>query len=321
MHLDSPLLFEPVYMERVWGGRRLETVFGRSLPPGAIIGESWELVDRPEAQSVVHNGPLRGKTLHELWSDHRTELFGTLLPDSARFPLLIKILDCQEVLSLQVHPPAFIAKALGGEPKTEMWYVVGAEAAAELFVGLKTGVKPDDFKQALDQGSASDCVHRLEVGKDDFMFIPSGRLHAIGRGNLIFEIQQNSDTTYRVFDWNRTGLDGKLRTLHLEESLRSILWDDFEPSLGVANGETLVACDLFEVDRLAVETPRPALAQERKFAVFAVLEGRVRCGKTDFGVGQFFLVPTLLQQTELEPVDGPARVLRVSLPPPNATDS
>jgi len=312
--LVNPLLFEPIYMERVWGGRGLESFFHRHLPCGATIGESWEIVDRPEAQSVVHEGPWRGRTLHALWQHHREECFGAHLPDTPRFPLLVKILDCQEILSLQVHPPAFIAKALGGEPKSEMWYIVRTETG-ELYAGLKKGVKPDDFKRALDTGTVADCVHRLHVREDDFIYIPSGRLHAIGRGNLIFEIQQNSDTTYRVFDWNRTGLDGQPRALHLEESLRSILWNDVEPSPGVARGEQLVQNEFFHVDRWSIDQPRPALDAAESFAIFGVLEGTVRCGEMCIPPGGFFLVPTLLRGIEVAPDNGPVRLLKITLPP------
>jgi len=314
MNLEEPLIFEPIYMERIWGGRRLESLFGRHLPAGESIGESWEVVDRPKAQSVVHNPPYRGKTLHDLWKNHRAELFGDRTPATNRFPLLIKILDCQEILSLQVHPPAFIAKALGGEPKTEMWYVVKAEPDAEIYAGLKAGTKPDDFVRALEQGTAADLLHRVQVRDDAFMFIPSGRLHAIGRGSVIFEIQQNSDTTFRVFDWNRTGLDEKPRELHIEESLRSIQWDDFEPGLGEADGDSLVKNDLFHVSRLELKEAQPVLDAGEDFAVFGVLKGGVRCGKAEFQPGSFFLLPKPIREMPLEPLNDMAQVLKATLP-------
>src|SRR3982074_819950 len=133
---DSPLPFKPVFQERIWGGRKLAELFRKDLPTGKRIGESWEIVDRPEAQSVVGNGPLRGKTLHELWTQDRQKIFGEP-PDSPRFPLLIKLLDAQEQLSLQVHPPEKIAAKLGSEPKTEFWYVAAADDKAGFFVGLR----------------------------------------------------------------------------------------------------------------------------------------------------------------------------------------
>ena len=144
-----------------------------------------------------------------------------------KFPLLIKILDAQEKLSLQVHPPADKAAQLSGEPKTEFWYVADAAPGAELFVGLKKGTTRAEFERKIKDGTVADCVQQIPVQKGDAMFLPSGRVHALGGGNVIFEIQQNSDTTYRVFDWNRVGLDGKPRELHIKESLASINFDDF----------------------------------------------------------------------------------------------
>src|SRR5262249_33949002 len=142
----SPILFEPIFMERVWGGRRLESLLGKRLPPGKKIGESWEIVDRPEAQSVVRRGPLKGKTLHELWRNYRAEIFGRDMPDATRFPILCKLLDASEQLSLQVHPPADVAEALGGEPKSELWYFL---EGAEIFTGFRAGVRRDQFPEAL----------------------------------------------------------------------------------------------------------------------------------------------------------------------------
>ena len=208
-------------MERVWGGRRLAERLGKPLPPGVPIGESWELVDREDAQSVVDTGEHAGITLHELWTEHREAVFGEI-PDSPRFPLLAKILDARETLSVQVHPPAAVAPELGGEPKTEMWYLIEAEEGAELFAGFRPGVDRRQFESALGNGDVADLLHRVPVRAGDALFIPSGRCHAIGAGCLIVEIQQNSDTTYRVFDWNRVGLDGKPRALHIESSRRPL---------------------------------------------------------------------------------------------------
>ena len=226
----TPLTFEPVFMERVWGGRRLESEFGKKLPPQKPIGESWEIADRPGAQSIVRNGTLRGKPLHELWTQHRAEIFGDV-PDAPRFPLLLKVLDAREKLSLQVHPPKEVASRLGGEPKTEFWYIAAADPGAELYLGFREAITREQFEKALRDGTAADHVHKIRVTAGDAAFLPAGRFHAVGAGILLIEIQQNSDTTYRVFDWNRLGLDGKPRALHIAESLASINFKDFEPPL------------------------------------------------------------------------------------------
>jgi mannose-6-phosphate isomerase len=226
-----PLTFKPIFKERVWGGRRIESLFGKALPANVPIGESWEISDRPGDASEIANGPLAGKSIRWLMENHGAEVLSKPPSKAIAFPLLVKILDCTDKLSLQVHPPANKAKELGGEPKTEMWCFVDATPAADIFVGLKRGVTREEFARKTRDGSVAECFHRIPVQAGDVIFLPSGRVHALGAGGVVFEIQQNSDTTYRVFDWNRVGLDGKPRELHIEQSLASIDFTDFEPSL------------------------------------------------------------------------------------------
>jgi mannose-6-phosphate isomerase len=290
--LTAPVCFEPLYMERVWGGRAFESLYRRRLPrPGVPYGESWEVVDRPNEQSVVRSGLMPGMPLHQLWKELRVELFGRrgYRRNDEHFPLLLKILDAREQLSLQVHPPAAVAARLGGEPKTEMWFVAHAAPGAELFAGLKRGVTRARFEEALGNGGVADLVHRIPVQAGDFIFIPSGRVHAIGGGIVVFEVQQNSDTTFRVFDWNRTGLDGRPRPLHIAESLECIDFDDFEPSAMRSRPGILVDCEPFRVVRwdLSAGESKPAGG----FCVVAVISGRLGFAGETFGSGDFFLVP------------------------------
>lgn len=314
MKLTAPIIFEPLYMERVWGGRKLETLFGKSLPSGAIIGEAWELVDREEAQSVVHSGPLRGYTLNELWSNSREAVFGARYAGwEGRFPLLFKLLDAAEKLSVQVHPPASVAGELKGEPKTEMWFVADAEEGADMYAGLKAGTTREQFEKALASGHCADLLHRIPTKPGDCIFIPSGRVHAIGGGNVIVEVQQNSDTTYRVFDWNRTGLDGKPRELHVAESMRSIDFSDFEPGLQKPECDPLIRCPYFEIVRWDLDAPREA-APAGEFAVITSLSGKVECAGETFGPGHFFLVPAILEDRLLKPVEPGTSILRTTIP-------
>jgi mannose-6-phosphate isomerase len=311
----EPLTFEPLPMERVWGGRKLERVYGRKLPnPAGPYGESWELVDREREQSVVNHGPWAGITLHELWRDHRAEIFGPGLDHTnERFPLLIKILDARDDLSVQVHPPATVAAAFGGEPKTELWYVAGTEPGARIYVGLKRGVTRELFQQAIANGTVATCLHALEPCVGDSIFIPSGRLHSIGGGLLIHEIQQNSDTTYRVFDWNRPGLDGKPRTLHVAESLASIDFADVEPQPIAPQATTLAECAHFRVERLPLPaTVRAANLLENRFAVFLVVAGTLASASGRvFPPGSLVLLP---QASPPLTVLTDSVVLRVTLP-------
>lgn len=313
--MSEPIVFEPIAMERVWGGRRFESLLGKPLPNGTLVGELWEIVDREDAQSIVHTGPLRGKSLHELWTGHREEIFGkkTLGQKSPRFPLLIKLLDARERLSVQVHPPQQLAAALGGEPKTEVWYFLDALPGARIYAGLKKGVTRADFERTLRSGDVEQTLHEIAVQTGESIFIPSGRLHAIGEGNLIVEVQQNSDTTYRVFDWNRMGLDGKPRALHIEESLASIDFDDFEPGVSSATESTIADCPFFTVEKLQITAEREVRA-EGQFALVAVTGGSILCGGAAFGKGQIFIVPASGSRLELSTQDGPAEILRITLP-------
>src|SRR6266404_1518991 len=286
-NLTGPLTFQPIFMERMWGGRRLESKFGKKLPPNARIGESWEIVDRKEAQSVVRNGSMRGKTLHELWTRDRQESFGEL-PDSPRFPLLLKLLDAQQRLSLQVHPPEKIAARLGSEPKTEFWYVAAADDKAELFVGLRKQTARSEFKNALESGTAAELVHTIRAKAGDAMFLPAGRLHAVGAGNLLVEIQQNSDTTYRVFDWNRLDENGKGRELHVDQALECIDFDDVAPQLVEPKGELLIKDHLFEIQKWNLDAPRE-LGSTSQFAIVCCLTGSARCADVDLAPGKFCL--------------------------------
>jgi mannose-6-phosphate isomerase len=305
--------FAPIYMERVWGGREFSTQLGRKLPGTQPIGESWEIVDREEAQSVVADGPLAGKTLHELWTDHRKEIFGLRHADAGpRFPLLCKLLDARDRLSVQVHPPAAIAPQLGGEPKTEVWYFLACDPGSRIYAGLAAGVTRKSFAAALDHGTVEKCLHVLPTHTGDSIFIPSGRLHAIGEGNLIVEIQQNSDTTYRVFDWNRVGLDGNPRELHVDESIMSTDFADFEPGLAHVESGVVTECEHFRVERKILGGPE-VLAGSGDFALVTVVSGVASCGGRSFAPGDFFLLPASAAQA-VAPAAGHCAVLITTIP-------
>ncbi len=317
---DFPLTFEPIFMERIWGGRRLESQFHKKLPPDVPIGESWEIVDRPEAQSVVAKGSLRGRTLHELWTNCREEIFGkepkhgSTECEPARFPLLIKIIDAREKLSLQVHPPERVATKLRGEPKSEFWYVAGADPDAELLLGFRNPFTLDRFEETLCDGTLVNHVHQIAVHEGDSVFLPAGRLHAVGAGNLLIEIQQNSDTTYRVFDWNRTDpVTGKRRELHVREAVQCIDFGDVQPKPIESKGELLLSTSLFEIRRWSLIQPRET-APLGQFAIICCLRGTVSCANVGFHSGEVFLVPAHLQDRELKPLAAQTTLLRVTIP-------
>ena len=308
-----PLTFEPRFKERVWGGRQLERLYGKPLPASHPIGESWEITDRPGDISVITNGPFAGRDLRWLMENHRAELLGDALSQGDRFPLLIKLLDAREKLSLQVHPPAHVAAALGGEPKTELWFIADAEPGAMLYVGLKRGVTRAEFERRIQDGTVAECFHGVPVKAGDSMFLPSGRVHAIGAGLVIFEIQQNSDTTYRVFDWHRMGLDGKPRELHVPQSLASLDFADFEPGLvqshthdsGERKLRALTDNDLFAVD--LAETPGATILShaDGRLQILGMITGSAEVRSAalptpiELRAGQFCLFPATCEQAKI----------------------
>jgi mannose-6-phosphate isomerase len=298
-----PIKFQPLFKERVWGARNIERLYGKALPPRVPIGESWEITDRPGDVSVIVNGAFAGRDLHWLMENHGSELLGTASALNGRFPLLIKILDAQDNLSLQVHPPAAKAAELKGEPKTEMWFITEAQPNAALYVGLRKGVTRADFERRINDGTVEECFQKLSVKAGDAMFLPSGRVHAIGAGNVIFEIQQNSDTTYRVFDFNRVGLDGKPRELHVPQSLASIDFNDFEPPLeprtttqrGDASVRTVAKCPLFTVEQTGLAAGKQTALAPKTMHIIGVVSGEVivesKEGNLALRAGEFGLVP------------------------------
>lgn len=293
--MTSLVRFKPIYQERVWGGRGLESFLGRKLHGTTPIGESWELVDRPEAQSLALDGKWAGRSLHELMTTCTAELMGPFWPKDRAFPILVKWLDCRERLSLQVHPPASIAAKLGGEPKTENWYIARAEPGAAVLAGLKAGVDAAKFRAALKNNTAETLVHRLPTQAGDSLLIHSGVMHAIDGGNLILEIQQNSDTTYRVYDWGRVGLDGKPRAMHVEQSLASLEANTAPaPSLVRSAEKSLVLaeCREFRITRHRME-PGEAIdfAAGEQARILSVVDGRITAGSQTLGAGENVLLP------------------------------
>ncbi len=266
------MTFEPLFQERIWGGRKLNTLFGKSLPAGVPIGESWELADLPNGQSVVANGALKGKTLRSLMEQYGSALMGK--PFTGAFPLLIKLLDAQDVLSVQVHPDADACRRMAaGEPKTECWYIVAAEPGAVIYRGLKPGTTKAAFQKAVENGTCADHLIKVPVAVGQCHFLPSGICHAIGAGLVIAEIQQPSDTTYRVFDWNRTDAKtGKPRQLHIAEAIESIDFSGQTPQPPKTVGR-LVDAPEFKVDKGHESPGRELLLKQGTMRVLVILTG------------------------------------------------
>jgi mannose-6-phosphate isomerase len=305
--------FKPICQERIWGGRNINSLFGRALPEGKKIGESWEIVDRPEACSEIESGPgLKSgtrQTLHTLWQEKRIEVFGTKAPDLARFPILIKILDCQDNLSVQVHPQP----GQGGEPKTEMWYFLESSPEAKIYAGLKKGVTREKFEKAIGTPDLAGLLYHLKPQQSDAMFLPSGRIHAIGAGNVILEIQQNSDTTYRVDDWGRVDDQGRPRALHREEALASIRFNDFEPQFTQPHGERVLQCPFFTVERSFIYPGeyRVWTSDQASFQFHFLAQGDLKIEDQVLKRGASWLAPANAESYNLEPLNEGAELITV----------
>lgn len=275
-----PMTFVPVYKDHLWGGRQLAARYGRK-PPVEPVAESWEVAALPEGMSLVAGGPLAGRTLEQLVTDYGSALLGEPL---SKFPLLIKIIDAHKRLSLQVHPGSTTAAACGGDPKTEMWYILAAEPGAQVMTGLKVGVDRERFVQAVRDNEAETVVNLVPVQAGDAIFIPGGRVHAIDAGCLLLEVQQASDTTFRVCDWGRFGSDGKPRKLHLDQALAVIDWRDTATGLlpsrptgenAGADRYQICASSYFIVDGLALSGNSVEQLTDGRFNVLFCVWGTV----------------------------------------------
>jgi mannose-6-phosphate isomerase len=321
--LETPLRFQPLFRRYLWGGRRLGTHLGKPIAEGNDYAESWEIVDHGDDQSIVSGGKHAGRTLRNLVSDHNQELFGRHAPQT-QFPLLFKFLDCCRDLSLQVHPDDEHAKRqtppdLG---KTEAWIILEAEPGAVAYAGLKLGFDRPAVERELTRGTLELCMNRVEAQPGDCLFLPAGVIHGLGKGLLAAEIQQASDTTYRLYDWNRLGSDGHPRPLHIEQGLAvtdfaagPILPQVPRPT-DRPHVERLVSCDKFVLDRWRFDTPQ-ALASDNRFHIVAVLEGAVTLENDPLNQalvkGQTALIPAACSARRVTPMQ-PSVLLDIYLP-------
>ncbi|WP_146601002.1 type I phosphomannose isomerase catalytic subunit [Novipirellula aureliae] len=321
-----PLVFKPLLKQTIWGGRLLGERLGKSIGDDTNYAESWEIVDHGQDQSVVESGPLAGKSLHELLTHHRRWLVGgkdaspsnALANDnvlesdgiqSNRFPLLLKYLDCNRVLSVQVHPSDDygLKMSVPDRGKTEAWFVVDAKPDSVIYAGLKEGVTASELRQAIHAGQTEQVLHQFHPTPGDCVFIPAGTVHAIGAGVLIAEIQQASNTTFRLFDWDRTDADGNSRPLHIEESFDVIDFAGgpvkpihFDPSL--ADWQTLVECDKFRLR--AVQNANVLVGDDDQFHILTVPQGTASLNtkrqSIEMTTGTSLLLPAAHDEVELQ---------------------
>lgn len=297
-----PLKFEPIFKQRIWGGQKLRKVFNKNIQPLEKIGESWELADLPDDKSVILNGWLAGQTISEAVEKYPEQITGDA-EFSGPFPLLIKFLDAEDILSVQVHPDKKTCRKMGtGQPKTECWYVISAEPGAVIYKGLKKHVTRQRFAEAVRNKITAELLNKIPVKPGQCHFLPAGTIHAIGAGLLLAEIQTPSDTTYRVFDWNRSDENGQPRQLHIDKAVESIHFDTADDELTVTTAGRLADCEYFRIDknRRAENSQLPLSPDGMKVLVIITGSGTISSGKsceTSFGAGDILLVPAVCSGT------------------------
>ena len=343
-----PLKFAPVFQERIWGGQKIRQTLGRPLPRDlykARIGEAWELADLPAGSvkadsagaapdgslsSRIINGPLARQSLHDVITKYNAEVLGRTAGVTSHFPLLIKFLDAASDLSVQVHPNrAYAAAHPGAHLKSEAWYVLEANPGAKIYKGVKPGVTREMFAAALQAGTVDRLLRAVPVQSGDCHFLESGTVHALGAGVLVAEVQTPSDTTFRVFDWNRLGPDGKARALHIQEALEVIDFSSSAPVTPQRRNYTvddavvteLVTCDYFSMRRLVVPEGSQTLPpewMENKPEVWICLSGQGVLETLDamplaFAPGETILIPAAARHIRLRVVSA-CTLLRITLP-------
>lgn len=280
--LCDPIVFSSFYRPQIWGGRGLQTHLHRQLPGDGPIGEAWEISSQKLHVSLVSDGPLKGSRLSDLWRNHRHQLAGDI--NTPEFPLLIKWLECRQMLSVQVHPNDEIAQQVLGETngKSEAWIVLHAERTARIYAGLKPGVTRCEFQSRIESGTVLECMHSFQPQPGDCVWLPAGSVHTAGGGLIFAEIQQSSDATFRLFDWNRKGFDGNPRPLQIEKGMEAINWrqgpispvtpSQLDNSIHRSKCHSLVEDSSFHLERYFVDD-KLRNPHEGQLSVWVVIEG------------------------------------------------
>ncbi len=322
--LETSLRFETFFRPMVWGGRGLETKLGKTLPGTDAVGEAWEVSDHSLHQSVVASGPWKGKSLRQLMSEHRVDLLGPAEARFKTFPWLFKYLDCHDWLSVQVHPDTEKVKTLwpGEGSKTEAWFILDAAPASRIYAGLKPGVGPEELRQGIEDGTVADLLHSFAPEPGQCVFLPAGTVHAVGGGVLMAEIQETSDATFRLYDWDRVDAQGKSRTLHVEESLAAIHWDKgpvtprtvpYYSAPVATHRHPLARCPFFNLDFVQDEGAVD-LGSAGALQLIAVISGSGRwTGGEPVTPGEVWIVPAAQKDRTVQ-AEGSLAFLRATLP-------
>jgi mannose-6-phosphate isomerase len=316
----GPLHFDAYLRPMVWGGRRLADVLGKHLPGDEPYGEAWEVSDHPTHSSRVNRGPLSGLSLRTLMTERREELLGPAFELTETFPLLVKLLDAADWLSVQVHPDDEKVQTLwpGEGGKTEAWFILDADPNSRVYAGLRPGVDETALREAVRNGTVADCLHSFTPQPGDCLFLRAGTVHAVGGGVLMAEVQQTSDATFRLFDWNRVDARGCSRTLHIEQALACIDWSQGpvepvrvpnfrEPPGSQVQRHRLVDCRYFTYDFVRGGEPIPCAGKGR-LEILTIIQGQGRLvtahGEEDLVIGQTWVLPASQPRAWLIPDEG-----------------
>lgn len=321
-----PLRFHPVYQPYIWGGEKLRTRLGRADTPEGIVAESWEISARADGMGIIREGPLEGKTFQSLIETNPREILGSNV-NNDHFPLLIKVLDAAKTLSVQVHPNDQTAVQFGGEAKTETWYILEADPEACVYCGIESGVTPEAFRDAIAGNTVEPLLKKIPVKAGDTIFVPGGRVHAIASGCLLLEVQQNSNTTYRIYDWGRVDAEGNGRELHIDQALQVSIFEEAGTALTPAEAqsplagmprEKIIVSPYFLLERLHLEDVATLPANPESFQVLFALDGdlQVSAGGETVTVpsGSSVLLPAAALAADLNAVSGPLHVMRITYP-------
>jgi mannose-6-phosphate isomerase len=288
-----PMKFIPIYKERIWGGNQFQSLFGRNLPTNKT-GESWELSSHDNGQSIIKNGCYAGQTLNALTAREPGKIFGSHYEGPAAFPLLVKLLDANDKLSVQVHPDDEAAQRMkSGQGKTEAWYVVQAAPDAKIIYGLEPGLTKENFLQAMNENIAA-VLHKVPVQAGDMIYVPAGQVHALCGGVVVYEVQQTSDTTYRIYDYDRVDADGKKRPLAVDKALSVI---DFHSQEAISFKRPIVKSPYFTMEKVSVQGRLNCFTADH-FVILCIISGSgailSRAGSEPVGPGDTLLIPACL---------------------------
>ncbi|MCI8655371.1 MAG: class I mannose-6-phosphate isomerase [Clostridia bacterium] len=306
----EPIFLEPAYKEYIWGGKKLKNIFNKKVKNEECTAESWEISTNKNGESIIKNGEYKGKTLTEIYNkkELRKEIFGTKCENLEEFPILVKFIDANECLSVQVHPDnKYAIEKESSQGKTEMWYILECEPGAQIICGVKTGIDKKALEEGINANNIIECLNYIDVKKGDAIYIPSGTIHALLGKTLVAEVQQNSNITYRVYDWDRTDKEGKKRELHIEKALEVI---DTKNTPELKNIQkdiekvNVVKSEFFTTNKINVTEEFQENVSKDSFIAFNTIEGSGKLiieDKTyEINKGESFIIPANARQYKMQ---------------------